>query len=276
MQSDSKILVALDMDNTTIFSPRKFFFKDGEYSPQLRAIDRLGKHASFMTEKSCELFSELTHMATVVPVTARNRVQYNRMVLPLESRLEYSVCSNGLEITTPQGYDSLWEDEMRGIVTQTTIPLNQLKFLVFDSLNLKGLKPTKDKGNLVLSAHLPSEGLPEDFLEAMEHQLIGTGYNCSLQGRKINVYPAELSKDKGLNKILEHIGVRPEHLLIAGDSMMDLPIMKLADKCYYPADGEIRYDELPHGTYITKAQGILAGEEILQTIVDDVNKILKS
>lgn len=275
MKDESKIIVALDMDNTTIFSPRKFFFEDGKYSPQLRAIDRLGKHASFMTEKACELFDELTHMATVVPVTARSRVQYNRMVLPPESRLEYSVCSNGLEVTTPEGYDLLWENELRDIVKHSTIPLSQLKFLVFDSLHLKGLKPTKDKGNLVLSAHLPSEGLPEEFLEAMEYQLRGTGYNCSLQGMKINVYPAELSKDKGLNKIIEHIG-KPEHLLIAGDSVMDLPIMEMADKCYYPADGEIRYDELPNGAYITKARGIFGGEEILQTIVNDVQNILKS
>lgn len=273
MADESQIFVALDMDNTTIFSPRKFFFEDGKYSPQLRAIDRLGKHASFMTEQACDLFYELTHMATVIPVTARNRTQYNRIVLPPKSRLEYSVCSNGLEVTTPQGYDLLWEEELRNIVENSTIPLRELKFLVFDSLRLKGLKPTKDKGNLVLSAHLPPEGVPEEFLEAMQEQLVGTGFSCSLQGLKINVYPKELSKDKGLNKVIDLIGGRPGHLLIAGDSMMDLPIMKLADKCYYPADGEIPEEELPDGTYITQSRGILAGEEILRTIVDDIHNI---
>lgn len=54
-----KAVVALDMDNTTIFSPRKFFFKDGEYSPLLRVIDRSGKHSSYMTENACNLFEEL-------------------------------------------------------------------------------------------------------------------------------------------------------------------------------------------------------------------------
>lgn len=126
-----------------------------------------------------------------------------------------------------------------------------------------------------MSAHVPDESDPEVFLEAATNQLAGSGYSCSLQGAKINIYPLELSKDKGLNRVFGHMGGRPENLLVAGDSMMDLSIIKMADKCYYPSDGGIPLNELPEGAYTTNNQGILAGEEILRLLVQDVENINK-
>lgn len=66
------------------------------------------------------------------------------------------------------------------------------------------------------------------------------------------------------------MGGKPELLIVAGDSMMDIPIMSMAQKCYYPADGEIPLNCLPDRVNVSEAYGIRAGEEILRNIVRDV------
>ncbi|MDC9582676.1 hypothetical protein PSI15_14060 [Xenorhabdus sp. PR6a] len=101
-----------DLDDTLFQSRRKLAGTADISLSSLRvsALDRKSSPHSYMTEKQSMLVDWLLAHAEVIPVTARNTEQLNRVQIPFRS---WRIVSHGAVILTPEGsVDEHWQAHM--------------------------------------------------------------------------------------------------------------------------------------------------------------------
>ncbi|MDC9594045.1 hypothetical protein [Xenorhabdus sp. IM139775] len=99
-----------DLDDTLFQSRRKLAGTADISSLRVGALDRQHSPHSYMTEEQSMLVDWLLAHAEVIPVTARNSEQLNRVQLPFRS---WCIASQGALILTPEGsVDEHWQAHM--------------------------------------------------------------------------------------------------------------------------------------------------------------------
>ncbi|UMG92613.1 hypothetical protein [Nocardioides sp. TF02-7] len=122
------------------------------------------------------------------------------------------------------------------------------------------------------------EDAPQAWLDDVTTPVTELGWSVSLQGRKLYAVPAGVSKASGLQRLRERVragiadraggGVR---LLATGDSLLDAPMLEVADLAIRPAHGELHEQGwTADGVAVTTASGALAGEEIVGWMLEQV------
>ncbi len=109
--------------------------------------------------------------------------------------------------------------------------------------------------------------IPHDELASFEEWLGENNWNLSLQGRKLYFVPKCICKGAAIDYIKEKEG--HEFMTAAGDSLLDLPMLEMADHALCPPHGElnrfiIEGGEINNDIEITEKEGIFAAEEILE------------
>lgn len=214
------ILFASDLDNTIIHSYKN-----------IRATDICveimgGKELSFMTAHSYSLFQKINDLCTFVPITTRSVEQFGRIKLT-EGNLNFAVTSNGGVLLRQGEIDEEWFSESQNMVEPF---MSEMKDCIHLMKRDCGIDATLVNGFFVFGK---SES-PEQTKKILE--ILGRyakRFELYSLGSKIYVIPRTMNKGNALERLKKIL--KSEHAISAGDSLLDLPMLCVADKSFVPA-----------------------------------------
>ena len=209
-----RLLFASDLDNTLIFSHKHS--RPGDICVEWYE----GREQSFMTPRAWELLQEAASAVEFLPVTTRSVEQYRRIRLPVEP--PRAITTNGGILLQNGIPDAAWRMESQALAAPFQAEMERLSGeLAKEPWCLR----CKQVDGLYLFA--VCEGGPEAPAEAYRSR---TDLTVEASGRKLYLFPPGLDKGTALRRFS-----LPE--IAAGDSTLDLPMLRAADTALVPCSG---------------------------------------
>ena len=255
-------LVACDLDQTLIYSRRAFRIESGDPDPVVRVVEYLdGEPLSYMSEAAAVELQELARLSPVVPVTTRTLAQYRRIELGFEPA--YAIAANGGHLLVDGIPDPGWEAGVRARLAASGQPLGDVRILA-DQVAAAGepwVRTIRDADDFFLYLVATERAAIPD-LSDLSADLAKAGWTLSVQGRKVYLVPAALTKEAAIAEVMRRTGA--ERLVAAGDSLLDLGMLRSAEVAIRPAHGELHDQDvgLPQLT-VSRRSGVMGGEEIV-------------
>ena len=252
-------LVASDLDQTLIFSRRSFHLPAGVAEPPVMTVEHYqGEPASFLTRRAFAGLAEVRRLAELVPVTTRTLEQFRRVDPGGSPR--FAVAANGGHLLVDGAPDADWAGAVAARLRDCAPFEEILRLAEGFAGDWTRLVRVAD-GLFVYLVAYDRDGIPDLAEVAAKAETVG--WTVSLQGRKLYVVPAPLTKQAALAEVARRAGT--ERTVAAGDSLLDAPMLLAADVALRPAHGELHDSSwtAPHLT-VTVSAGLLAGEEIVE------------
>ncbi|HUS90181.1 MAG TPA: HAD hydrolase family protein [Desulfosporosinus sp.] len=270
------MLFASDLDQTLIYSHKTFISK--EIDEQIRPVERLDdRFISFMTQNALSALKEIAQRVLFVPVTTRTKLQYQRInFLDYDITHQYAVTSNGGTIFSEGVEDKDWSQlvlEGRDSCLAARDLIDKFNKISHPSWVIKDSGKLAD--NLFYYCLIEREKSPVTELAAFKIWASENNWELSVQGRKLYLVPQNVNKKTAIQYIKEKEGV--SRVVAAGDSLLDLDMLKAADLALAPAHGEL-YSLYLQGIsglekiIFTQKSGIEAAEEILESVPGSLSK----
>lgn len=270
------MLFASDLDQTLIYSHKTFISK--EIDEQIRPVERLDdRFISYMTHRALCKLSEVSKRVLFVPVTTRTKLQYQRInFLDYDITHQYAVTSNGGTIFSEGVEDKDWSQlvlEGRDNCLAARDLIDKFDEISHPSWVIKDSGKLAD--NLFYYCLIEREKIPVTELAAFKIWASENNWELSVQGRKLYLVPLNVNKKAAIYYIQEKEGM--SSVVAAGDSSLDLDMLKAADLALAPAHGEL-YSLYLQGTpglekiRFTQKSGIEAAEEILESVPWSLSK----
>jgi hypothetical protein len=263
-QPQPRWLVACDLDRTLIYSRRAA----GPLPvPELVAVEHLdGAPASFLTARAHALLRELAAAALLVPVTTRTLAQYRRVDLSVP--LRYAIVANGGHLLVDGRPDEGWARAVRARLRRAGLGLAEVMRraeALADPAWARTLRSADDLFAYVVAHH--RERIPD--LSELAAWLRAGGWTTSVQGRKVYLVPATLTKAAALAELRRRCGYPP--VAAAGDSGLDREMLEAAEAAVRPAHGELQEQgwAAPR-VQVVPASGAAGGEAVLARLLDIV------
>ncbi|MCX5201447.1 HAD family hydrolase [Streptomyces sp. NBC_00237] len=261
------VLVASDLDRTLIYSAAALGLRMPDaQAPRLLCVEVYqGKPLSYVTERAAGLLPELAAAALFVPTTTRTREQYHRIRLPVPVP-RFAICANGGHLLVDGVSDPDWQRQVAAGIADACAPLAEVRDRLARTADPVWL--LKDRVAEDLFAYLVVERalLPDGWVKELAGWAGERGWTVSLQGRKLYVVPAPLTKSAAVREVARRTGARLT--LAAGDSLLDADLLLAADRGWRPGHGELA-DEGWTAARVTALEetGVAAGEEILRRFI---------
>ena len=214
-------LFACDLDNTLIHSYKHK--TDGDICIEIYN----GREQSFISSRVAELLREVVKKVLFVPVTTRSIEQYQRIQWIKGTEPEYAVVSNGANLIHDDDIDFKWKAYFFNEHIQPyTDELNQQQILLSQNPNFTICRIV-DGSFLFLkcSDTIDVENVSTEIQEQ-------TNLTVQHSGRKIYLFPPKLNKGKALLRLKKLFN--PDKVFCAGDSIIDMPMLNLADIAFVP------------------------------------------
>ena len=262
--AQSPWLLACDLDQTLIYSRSAFRLPGEGGMPELVTVEYLdGEPLSYVTRRAADGLRDLTRAATLVPVTTRTLEQYRRVRLGAPSA--YAIAANGGHLLVDGAPDRDWATRVRARLAASGCPLEAVRAMA-DELAAAGswVRTIRDADGLfVYLVATGREVIPD--LSELATRLKAVGWTLSVQGRKVYLVPAALTKEAALEEVIARTGTL--RLAAAGDSLLDRGMLARADVAVRPAHGELheRGFLLP-GLRVTPRAGLLGGEDVVELL----------
>jgi hypothetical protein len=256
-----RVLIATDLDRTLIYSAAAAGLVGDDRPSDVVTVEHLdGRPISFMTTVAAAMLAELATEQLVVPVTTRTQAQLARVRLPGPPP-SYAVAANGGVLLVDGEPDSVWAETVRAAVGEAA-PLDAAVAALTAVCNLGWAAAPRVAEELFCYVVVDRTAMPTGALARLTDWAHTAGWAVSLQGRKLYLVPAPLTKSAAVAEIARRAGI--QITLAAGDSLLDKDLLLNADRGVRPGHGEIAesgwsvpwVDALP--TF-----GIRAAEEIL-------------
>lgn len=213
-----RILFASDLDNTLMFSYRHAGETD-------RCVERLeGRAQGFCTQRSLKLLARVRERTLFIPVTSRSVEQYRRIRWPAPCAPRYAAAANG-GILLENGVEDLewsarsgalaapWQEELRELEARLPeVPVAK-RFRMVDGLYLFAACDDGESARRLGDFFQPS-------------------VDVAVSGRKVYFFPPPLNKGEAVRRLQERF--QPDRTVCAGDSAIDVPMLRLADVAVVP------------------------------------------
>lgn len=255
-------MFASDLDRTIIFSTRALE-RFSDYNAALVPIEeKRGEPVSFVTEKSYGMLEKIASSLLFVPVTTRSAEQFNRIKFPQAPK--YAVTSNGACIFKNGEHLDDWREKMLLELKKYSASIDEIvSILEKDKIEVAG--ELRIVENLFLYYYL-NEQVDDGVYEYFSRILAEKGWRTSLQGRKLYAIPLPLSKGEAVKYIQEREEI--DILIGAGDSLLDHDFLQFCHHAFSPKNSELSRVIGGKKNYsITENEGVLAGEEILRSVL---------
>jgi hydroxymethylpyrimidine pyrophosphatase-like HAD family hydrolase len=270
-------LIACDLDQTLIYSRRAFRLPEGEPEPEVVIAEYLdGQPLSHLTRQAADSLRELALRVPIVPVTTRTMAQYERVDLGIVP--PYAIAANGGHLLVDGLADPGWAEQVRDRLAAAGCPLAEVharaqaiaEQAVADGSEWVRTVREAD-GLFVYLVATERAAIPD--LTQLEAELADTGWGVSVQGRKVYLVPQALTKEAALSEVMRRTGA--VRLAAAGDSLLDLGMLSMADVAIRPAHGELHEQGIdrPLGSnqcpplLVTARSGVLAGQDVIDLLV---------
>lgn len=213
-------LIFSDIDGTLIFSAAKKRPEDivCEYKD--------GVEISCITPRQAELFPELRD---VIPVTTRSIEQYLRINFPSGFSPKYALVDNGGTLLINGKPEREWTEKSLGIVEKCADELARCRFAMENDIH-RSFEIRLVDGMFLFT----KSDSPERTLELLK-SVSGERVECFAVGAKVYAISAEINKGSAAKRLRERISPN-SHTVCAGDSAMDIPLLKIADTAVFPED----------------------------------------
>jgi hypothetical protein len=273
---DLRWLIACDLDQTLIYSRRAFRLLPEEPEPEVLVVEYLdGQPLSHLTRRAADGLRELAARVPIVPVTTRTQTQYERVNLGFVPA--YAIAANGGHLLVDGLPDPGWSELVRKRLAAAGRPLAEVHaraLAIAEQPSADGSPWVRTvrqaDGFFVYLVATERSAIPD--LSALESELAGDGWNLSVQGRKVYLVPQALTKEAALAEVMRRTGA--ERLAAAGDSLLDLGMLGMADVAIRPAHGELHEQGILRlgeragagSLAVTSSSGLLAGQEIVEML----------
>lgn len=261
---DSGWLVACDLDQTLIYSRSAFRLTGDAPPPDLLTVEYLdGEPLSYVTERAAAGLRELARGATLVPVTTRTLEQYRRVQLGISSA--YAIAANGGHLLVGGEPDADWAARVRARLASGGRPLDEVRAIALE-LAERGswVRTIRDADGFFIYLVATARELIPDLSE-LAVRLADGGWTLSVQGRKVYLVPAALTKEAALAEVQARAGT--SRLAAAGDSLLDRGMLAAADVAVRPCHGELHEQGYwPAGMQVSARPGVLGGEDIVELL----------
>nr|WP_299531300.1 HAD family hydrolase [uncultured Streptomyces sp.] len=262
--TDPAVLVASDLDRTLIYSTGALQLTMADHeAPRLLCVEVYGhKPLSYITETSAALLEELGRTTLFVPTTTRTREQYHRIRLPGPAP-RYAIVANGGHLLVDGVTDLGWHAGVTTRIADGCAPLDEIRAHLATVTDPAWLLKERIAEDLFAYLVVERTLLPEGWVKELADWADPLGWTVSLQGRKIYVVPAPLTKSAAMHEVARRTGATLT--LAAGDSLLDADLLMAADRGWRPGHGELADTDwhAPHVEALDR-RGVLAGEEILR------------
>ena len=218
------ILFASDLDNTLLFSHR-------HRQPEDRCVERLnGAEQGFFTRETPDLLPQVVQRVHLLPITTRSIEQYQRIQWPDGTAPRIALTANGAVLLRDGQVDRAWYAASQALVRDHREALAA----VLDHLTRQGGATSVRcvEGVYVYAAYpdIPAaERVARDWCG-------GSALQAVVSGRKVYFFPPGIDKGTALRRAVERFG--PERVIAAGDSVIDVPMLRQADRALIP-DAEL-------------------------------------
>lgn len=243
-----------DLDNTLL------------YSYKHRAIDDVcveynkGKEQGFMTSFCFDLFGRMTDNVCFIPITTRSVEQYNRIQWPNGFRPEYEIVANGGIVFENNIINSEWLKISNEEYANYKDELNIIQERLISSDKYIRCRLVDD---LYLFAYC-KDGI--DAKVCAEENFKNTSLSVVASGKKLYFFPPNINKGNALMKLKEKL--KPEIVISAGDSIIDIPMLELADIAIVPNDYIAQKIINPSTRKYICNDNMIFSDFILQTIIN--------
>lgn len=265
-----KKMFASDLDQTLIYSFRSI--GNEKFEGKVHPVEWLeNRFISYMTESAVNKLRQLSQELLFVPVTTRTKIQYQRIdFCQYDIKHQYAVTSNGGTIYYKGIEDQDWKREISSAGSDC-LPVGDIlnKFNEISHPSWVNQDSGKLAEDLFFYCVIEREKAPAAELAAFKLWAKENNWELSIQGRKLYLVPINVNKKAAVRYICAKEGI--DYLAAAGDSLLDLDMLKAADFAMAPSHGELYSLYLQRVSYLekirfTKKSGIKAGEEILASI----------
>lgn len=213
-------IIFTDLDGTLIFSASKKLLGDivCEYKD--------GAEISCITAKQSRL---LPRLSGVIPVTTRSIEQYRRIRFPEGFQPEYALTDNGGTLLINGEPDREWTENSLRLAEECSSELEQCR-RIMEQDSRRSFEIRMVDGMFLFT----KSDCPEKSLE-MLREAAGDKVRCFSTGAKIYALPAKLDKGTAAKQLAERISPG-SRIVCAGDSLMDVPLLNIADIAVFPED----------------------------------------
>ena len=245
-----KYLFACDLDNTLIHS-----YKHRTNDDICIEIYN-GREQSFISSRAVELLKEIVKEVLFIPVTTRSIEQYQRIQWIEGTKPEYTVVSNGANLIHNDNIDKNWRHDIYHHTQPYEGELQEQQKELSRDKNFSICR-TVDDSFLFLKCSDAAD--VESISTELQEQ---TNLTVQYSGRKIYLFPPKLNKGVAL---LQLKGLfNPDKVFCAGDSIIDMPMLNLADVAFIQSNCLF---SLNHSHYITFTSIELTLEEIIKNFL---------
>ncbi|PAB60592.1 HAD family hydrolase [Anaeromicrobium sediminis] len=256
------MIFASDLDRTLIYSKR---FIENICREEIVLVEKIDeKEISYMTKKALDHLVKLKDQLLFVPVTTRTIKQYKRIFMLNEViSPKYAVVSNGGNILIDGQVDEQWSNIIEGKLNKCA-PIDEVR-KEFEKVKGDWVLRGYDADNLFLYYIVDEENVNEETLSMFRKWLDRVNWNMSLQGRKLYFVPNCINKWSPIEYIKNK--ERKNTVFASGDSLLDMPMLNMANYSIAPTHGEIfkSYDKIEIIEF-TDRSGILCAEEIIRKV----------
>nr|WP_027870914.1 HAD hydrolase family protein [[Eubacterium] cellulosolvens] len=210
-----KILFACDLDNTLIHSYHRK--KDGDV-----CIEWLnGNEQGYISQAAVKLLAQVVDEVLFVPVTTRSIEQYLRIQWLSDTTPEYAVTTNGAIALENTGIDTSWKAESDALLEDYKGELQQMMSLLDKEEDL--LRNRYVDGMYVFA--IGREGA--DVPAIVKRYNAQSTLQVAASGKKVYFFPPAFNKGSALERLMAKN--KPDFVICAGDTAIDLPMLERAD-----------------------------------------------
>ena len=213
-----KLLFACDIDNTLVYSHR-------HPHEGWDCVEWLqGREQSYMSPETRQGLLRLSSRVTVVPVTSRTVGQYLRLKMPVPVGL--ALTANGADLLAEGCPDGAWRVQTDALIAPWRRELQRCRALLEDTEGFLNVAVADDAYLYAVCPDAPEAARRAEALESR------TGLEVVASGRKLYLLPPPLNKGRAVRRLMQRMGYTA--LIAAGDSPMDLPMLREADVAIVP------------------------------------------
>lgn len=211
-------IIFADLDGTLIFSASRKLPGDivCEYKD--------GAEISCITQKQSARLQGMR----IIPVTTRSIEQYRRINIP-EFQPEYALTDNGGTLLINGTPDPQWTERSLALAAECSAQLAECRRIMERDIN-RNFEIRLVDGMFLFTKSTQ----PESSLAALR-QAAGDSIICYHTGQKLYALPAKLCKGASAKRLAERIS-GGSRIICAGDSLMDVPLLNIADIAIFPED----------------------------------------